>query len=423
VRYARTLGPGVITGASDDDPSGIATYAQAGAQFGYSFVWTALLTLPLMATVQEICDRTALATGDALGELCRRKFDRPGRLVVGGLLVGLIVANTLNITADLLAIGAGMHLLDAGPTWLWALVAGGAITALVAVGSSKVIQAIFRCLCAALIAYVIVLFVANVDWRAVLAHVVPRVTWSRDWLALLVAVLGTTISPYLFFWQSADRITDLVEDDLGGDHAVPLRRRSRTQAKRVQRAARRDVVTGMAISNIVMFAIIVASAATLGAHGAHGITGAAQAAEALRPIAGSASTVLFALGFIGSGMLAVPVLAGSGSAAMAGLAGRSWGFDERIRDAPLFYALIAVGTVGGMVLSVVGLDPIRLLVISAVINGIAAAPFLVVVMAISGDRRLMRDQVNGRWASTVGWATTALMGFTGLALVLLTVLH
>ncbi len=408
----------MITGASDDDPSGIATYSQAGAQFGLGLLWTALVTLPLMATVQEICDRTALATGKSLGTLCRRRFQTRGRIVVGGLVVGLIIANTLNITADLLAIGAGMNLLHLGPVWLWALIAGAAITALMFSGSFTTIQRVFKVLCLALLAYVVVLFFADVDWAAVITHtLIPHIQFTSAYLALLVAVLGTTISPYLFFWQTAHRVEELRDEDLGGDKAVPLKDRSKAKAKTTQRRARFDVASGMVLSNVVMFAIIVATASTLGAHGSKTIQGAAEAAAALKPVAGSLSSTLFALGFIGSGMLAVPVLAASGSVALAGLLGRDWGFAKGLSQAPMFYGLVAVGTVGGTALSLIHINPIKLLVISAVINGLAAAPFLLIIMLISNDHKIMGDQRNGQLAHTLGWATTALMTLAGLALI------
>ena len=221
------LGPGLVTGASDDDPSGIATYAQAGAQFGFGLLWTALITLPLMMAVQEICDRTALATGKSLGELVRAHFGQWARACIGVLIVALVVANTLNIAADLVAIGSGMALLHAGPSWLWALIAGAAITALIFLGGFARIQQVFKLLCLSLLSYVAVLFFAAVRWKTVgLDTLVPHVTWSKAYLSLLVAVLGTTISPYLFFLQTANRVEEMRAEDAGGDNPVPLARRT-----------------------------------------------------------------------------------------------------------------------------------------------------------------------------------------------------
>jgi NRAMP (natural resistance-associated macrophage protein)-like metal ion transporter len=416
-QYLRALGPGLVTGASDDDPSGIATYSQAGAQYGLSFLWAALLTLPLMAAVQEICDRTALATGRGLGELAVTRFHRFGRPILAMLLVALIVANSLNIAADLIAIGSGMQLLHAGPTWLWALLAGALITTLLVLGSFARVALVFKVLCAALLTYLVVAVLVTHQWGSVLSHtVVPHVELNKTYIALLVAVLGTTISPYLFFWQSAHRLEEMRDEPEGGAQALPLKRQSAARARRKQRTSRLDVFVGMTFSNVVMFAIIVATAQTLHAHNVTNIQSAAQAAEALKPFAGHFASALFALGFIGSGLLAVPVLAGSGSVGLAGLLGKQWGFSRSVRKAPVFYGLVGLGTLGGTALSLVDVNPIKLLVLVAVINGVAAAPFLVVVMWVSSSKRLMGDYVNGNVAKTLGWLTAMIMAVAAIAL-------
>jgi NRAMP (natural resistance-associated macrophage protein)-like metal ion transporter len=416
-QYLRAMGPGLVTGASDDDPSGIATYSQAGAQFGLSFIWTALVTFPLMAAVQEICDRTALATGEGLGELAVKRFHRTGRAILGVLLIVLIIANALNIAADVVAIGSGMTLLNAGPTWLWALLAGGAITLLLVIGSFARIALVFKVLCAPLLAYVVVAVLVTHQWSRVLSHTfVPHIELNKTYLALLVAVLGTTISPYLFFWQSAHRIEEMRDAPEGGAEPVPLKRLSRRRAGKKERMSRLDVFTGMAFSNMVMFAIIVATAETLHIHHLTHIQSAAQAAKALRPFAGRFASAIFAFGFIGSGLLAVPVLAASGSVGMAGLLGKEWGFSRSIRQAPVFYGLLALGTVGGTAFSLLHVNPIKLLVLVAVINGVAAAPFLFVVMRISSSKRLMGKNVNGLTANILGWLTAAIMAAAAIAL-------
>jgi NRAMP (natural resistance-associated macrophage protein)-like metal ion transporter len=408
------MGPGLVTGASDDDPSGIATYSQAGAKFGFGFLWAALLTLPMMATVQEICDRTALATGTGLGELAVKRFNRVGRIAVAVLVAALIVANALNISADLVAVGSGMTLLHAGPTALWAAIAGVVITALLILGSFSRIALVFKILSAALLSYIVVMFMVTGNWASVASHtVIPHITLNKDYLALLVAVLGTTISPYLFFWQSAHRLEELRDEPDGGDRAVPLKDQSAQQAKEKQRTSRLDVFTGMTFSNLVMFAIIAVTAQTI--HG-QDIQSASQAAQALKPVAGHWAGTLFALGFIGSGLLAIPVLAGAGSVGMAGLLGKKWGFSRSLRKAPVFYGLVALGTVGGTILSAVHINPIKLLVLVAVINGVAAAPFLIVVMCVSGSRALMGDQVNGKAARIIGWTTTVVMAVAAVAM-------
>jgi NRAMP (natural resistance-associated macrophage protein)-like metal ion transporter len=415
--YVRALGPGLVTGASDDDPSGIATYAQAGSSFGFGLVWTALLTFPLMAGVQEICDRTALATGKGLGQLATERLTHWGRRVVIVLVGLLIVANALNIAADLVAIGAGMDLLHAGPSVLWAVLAGGAISTLLVTGSFELVAHAFKVLCLALLSYIAMLAVVKVNWARV-AHstVVPHLSVSSSYVALLVAVLGTTISPYLFFWQSVHRLEEMRDEPAGGRRAKPLRQRRPRTARKKERRSRLDVLSGMAFSNVVMFSIIVTTAATIGKHGKHDIQSAADAASALQPIAGRFATILFALGFIGAGMLAVPVLAGAGSAGMAGLLGKAAGYSRSPRKAPVFYGLVLLGTLGGTVLSLLGVNPIRLLVVVAVINGVAAAPFLFIVMLISNDEKLMGKYVNGRLARVLGWGTTALMTLAALVL-------
>jgi NRAMP (natural resistance-associated macrophage protein)-like metal ion transporter len=406
----------LVTGASDDDPSGIATYSQAGAQYGLALLWTALLTWPLMVAVQQICDRTALATGKGLGELAVKRFNRTGRAVLGVLLVALVVANALNIAADLLAVGSGMQLLHAGASWAWALVAGALITALLVIGTFSRIAFVFKVLCAALLAYLVVAVVVTHQWGSVLSHfVVPHLELNKSYLQLLVAVLGTTISPYLFFWQSAHRLEEMRDEPEGGPEPQPLGQQNPARAQRKERTSRLDVFVGMTFSNLVMFAIIVATAETLHSHNITSIQSAAQAATALKPFAGHFASALFALGFIGSGLLAIPVLAGAGSVGLAGLLGKQWGFSRSVRKAPVFYALVALGTVGGTALSLLHVNPIKLLVFVAVINGVAAAPFLVVVMWVSSDRRLMGDYVIGKLAKCIGWLTAAIMAVAAVA--------
>jgi Mn2+/Fe2+ NRAMP family transporter len=380
-------------------------------------LWVALITFPLMYGVQEICDRTALATGKGLGELIYIRFGRAWRLGIGLLITVLIVANALNIAADLVAVGAGMHLVHAGPAALWALLAGSAITVLLVSGSFHVIARVFKVLCGALLAYVGVLFFIKVPWGRVAVYtIVPHLAFSKAYTALLVGVLGTTISPYLFFWQTMHRVEDMREEPGGGDRAVPLRRRTRQAASVKLATSRFDVFTGMAFSNVIMFCVIVATAATLGSGGHHVvIVSAAQAASALRPFAGHFASTIFALGFIGAGLLAIPVLAGAGSAGLAGLLGKSTGFSTSFIHAPVFYGLVGVGTFGGMALSLLAVNPITLLVFVAVVNGVVAAPFLVVVMLVSSDKQIMGEDVNGKAARVIGWATTALMAAGAVA--------
>jgi Mn2+/Fe2+ NRAMP family transporter len=367
----------------------------------------------MMMAVQEICDRTALTTGDSLGKLARRKFSSKPRVVIAILIVALLAANTLNAAADLMAIGQGMEMLGAGPGRLWSAVAGIGIAIALMAGGFDIISKVFKWLCMALLAYVAVLFVANVDWADVVAGVLGlQFRFSLDYLGLIVAVLGTTISPYLFFWQSAHRIEELREEDRGGDQAVGLEERAAGPAEHKLRDARADVFTGMFFSVLVMFAIMAATAATLGKNGTD-VKTAADAAKALEPMLGPAAKFLFAAGFIGSGILAVPVLAAAGSAGLAGLLGKEWGFDRRPSKARTFYVLLGVGTIGGVIISFFASDPIGLLILSAIINGIAAAPFLIVTMLIARDKDIMGKYRNGKVAAALGWSTTAIMVVAG----------
>jgi len=413
VRFLRALGPGLVTGAADDDPSGVATYAQAGATFQNGLLWTAPVVLPLMMAAQEICDRTVLATGNSLGKLIARKFGRPGTILIGILLIALVETNILNVGADLMAIGQGMRLLHAGPAIVWSVVAGVAIALALVFGSFDWIGRIFKWLCLVLLVYVVVLVVAHLNWADVaLGLVGGHFELTPKYLGLIVAVLGTSISPYMFFWQSAQRVEELRAEELGGDAAPRLDERGARGARAKLKNARLDVFTGMAFSTIIMFAIMAATAATLGAHHKT-VTSAAGAAQALAPVAGSYASIIFAIGFIGSGILAVPILAASGAAGMAGLLQKNWGFDRSPRKAPVFYGILLVGIVLGVVLSVVNSNPIQLLVLSATVNGIAAGPFLIVIMLIARDERLMGTFRNGRLASAMGWITTAVMCVAG----------
>lgn len=417
-RWWKVLGPGVVTGAADDDPSSIATYAQAGAKFGFGLLWTSLVTLPLMGAVQEICDRTALTTGKSLGTLARERFGGRIRVVLGIFISALLVANMVNIAADLVAVGDGMRLLHAGPAWPWSLAAGAVITALLITGSFQRIELVFKILCLSLLAYLIVLFVIQVNWSQAVFHTfVPHVRFTKDYLALLVAVLGSAITPSLFFWQGAHRIEQMREGD---GEVLPLARRSRRAAARAEQGARTDVFVGMGFAQLVMYGIIISTAASLDKHGGHtDITSAAQAAAALKPVAGPLASILFALGFVGSGMLAVPVLAGSVSVGLSGLSGKPWGLSKKLRRAPFFYGLVALATVGGTVLTATGIAPIKLLVLSAIINGVAAAPFLMLVMVLSENRQLMGEHRNGPLSRTLGWFTVALMSVASISMLVL----
>ena len=414
-RALKILGPGLITGASDDDPSGIAVYAQAGAEYGFRSLWTTLLCLPLMIAVQGICDHTAAATGSNLGELVRKKFGGVGRTLCLVLLVGLLIANLINVAADLMAIGSGFALVHAGPAWIWTLLAGVACMTFVALGSFNQVARVLRLLCLSLLAYPVVLFMTNVDWGKVgLGLIGLGGGGGSGYWQLIVGVLGTTLSPYLLFWQSAQRAEAVREKEEHGE-AAQLNHEPTAEGRRNRILQNRlDVITGMVLSEIVMFAIIAATAATVGTK-SKPIQTAADAAKVFQPVAsGSIASILFAAGFIGTGLLAVPALAGSAATAIAGLRGKRWGFADRPSQAPTFYVLVAIGTLGGTVLGLVYTDPIGLLVASGIINGIAAAPFMVLALLIARDRTLMKGAKIGRTSTTLGWVAVAAMGIAGV---------
>lgn len=401
----RALGPGLITGASDDDPSGIGTYAQVGSQFGYGLLWTALLTFPLMTAVQEMCARIGLHTGDGLGTLLRRRF--PQRVVLPAV-IATAVANTINVGADLGAVAAGARLLWAAvPSFVYVLVAAALVLAFQLFSSYRRLSSIFKWLTLALFAYVGALVVIHPDAvHLVTGALVPRVQLSAGWLAAFVAILGTTISPYLFFWQASSEAASVRAER-------PARR---VDARRVAHA-RVDVATGMAYSQVVMFCIIATSAAALNAHGITQIQTATQAASALRPLAGAFAEVLFALGIIGAGLLAIPVLSASAAYAMSEALAFKGALDVRARYRPTFYGIIIGATLVGVVLNLVGVDPIKALFLTAVLNGLVAPPLLALITIVASDRRHMGNHRSGRVSRVLGWMAVVIMGAAAIGLI------
>jgi NRAMP (natural resistance-associated macrophage protein)-like metal ion transporter len=410
-RALRGLGPGFVTGASDDDPSGIGTYAVAGASLGYTTLWLAPFCVPLMACVQFLCAKIALVCGQGLAGVLRERYPRP---VLYGAVAALLIANTINAGADLGAIAEAIHLLVPVPAiWLIAPVAF-AILAIEIFGTLRQIERIFKWLTLALLAYIASSFYAHPDWGAVArASLLPRLSWTPEFLSTLVAILGTTISPYLFFWQSDQEVETEIEE---GREEL-LHRRGET-SRTVLRHAAWDTVIGMVFSNLVMYFIILGTAATLHAAGNTHISSAAEAAEALRPIAGQAASALLALGLIGSGFLAVPVLTASAAYALSVALGWPSGLDKRFAQARRFYGVIVAATLVGMGLNFLGVNPIAALFWTAVLNGFAAPPLLVLIMLVSGDRAVMGAHAAGPLLKGLGWLTTAVMGLAALALVL-----
>lgn len=406
------LGPGLITGASDDDPSGIATYSQVGSQFGYGLLWAALFTFPFMAAVQELCARIALQTGAGLGVSLRRKFPTT---VVGACVLLLFVANTINVGADLGAIAAGGNLITGAPQKVLVFVAGLLILGLEFFVAYPVIFRIFKWLTLALFAYVITALVVHPDFvKVATATFVPHLEPSKDFITALVAVLGTTISPYLFFWQASSEVDEM---RAAGQKTEAERRGVRQQELN---AARLDILVGMFFSNLVMFFIILTSAAVLHSHGKTHIQTAAEAAAALQPLAGRFASILFAAGLIGTGLLAIPILSGSAAYALKEVTGLPGTLASRPRFRPTFYIVLAISVLVGLGLNFDHIDPMSALFLTAVINGLVAPPLLVLIVLLGSDRKLMADKVSGRLSRSLTWLTAALMSAAAVALILTT---
>jgi NRAMP (natural resistance-associated macrophage protein)-like metal ion transporter len=409
--YLNTLGPGLVTGAADDDPSGIATYSQTGAQYGFQLIWLSLFTFPLMAVVQEMCARIALVTGRGLAANIRTNYPA---WVLYLCTVLLFAANTFNIGADLGAMAKATQLLFPAAGFL-ALVAFFAIVSLLLqIFTTYARYAKYlKYLTFVLLAYVVTAFMVNLDWGQVARSTfVPSFSFSKDELLLVCAILGTTISPYLFFWQTSQEVE---EEILRGKKTVKERKGATQQE--ISRM-RFDVWSGMFFSNLVMFFIIAVCAATLFSHGITDIQSADQAASALRPLAGDLAYFLFAVGIIGTGMLAVPVLAGSASYAISESFKWHEGLYKKLKDARPFYGVIIVAMLVGFFLNFAGIDPIKALIYSAIGNGIVAPVVLVFIMLLSGNKKIMGEHVNHPLGSTIGWLTVILMAVAGIAALL-----
>lgn len=407
--WARALGPGLVSGAADDDPSGIATYSQAGAQFGFGMLWTVLLTTPLMIAIQLAAARVSRVTGLGLAGLLRVHYPRS---LVAALVVLLVTANTLNIAADIAAMGEALQLLVGGGEHGHALFFG----VLLAVVQIRLpyarLAALLKWLCLALLAYVAVLFLVRVDWIAALrAMLLPRVEASSDALLMIVALLGTTISPYLFFWQAGQELEEMRRKGSRPLLQAPARAASALLRIRV------DTISGMVLSNVIALAIMLAAATTLHAAGVHDIGSAAQAAAALRPIAGEQATLVFALGVIGTGLLAVPVLAGSAAYAVAEVFGWRGGLDRRMGEAPGFYAILTGATVIGTALDFTPLDPIRALFYSAVVNGVVAVPIMVMLVLVAAAPRALGAFAIRGPLRVLAWLAVTTMAVAVLGLV------
>ena len=396
------LGPGLITGASDDDPSGIATYSQVGAQFGYGMSWLMLFTWPLMAAIQEISARIGRVTGEGIAGNIREHYPRSLLLVIVALL---LVANIINLGADLGAMGAALQLLLHGSARLY-VVLFAVICALLEVFSRyENYVRILKWTAVSLFAYVATALAVDVPWGRVVYHTfVPDLAWNQDYLVAIVAVLGTTITPYCFFWQSSEEAED-EEIDPAAHRLIEAPGEAPSQIRQI----RIDTYLGMGFSNLISLFVIITTAATLNAHGITDIQTSSQAAEALRPIAGEFTFVVFAAGIIGIGLLAVPVLAGSAAYALGEALGWPTGLRRRPKDAKAFYGTIAVATLIGVFVNFVHLDPIKALFWSAVINGVVAVPLMVVIMIMARQKRVMGPFAIPLPLSAMGWLSTGVM--------------
>jgi NRAMP (natural resistance-associated macrophage protein)-like metal ion transporter len=408
-RLIEIMGPGLITGASDDDPSGIATYSQAGAQFGTQLGWTLLLTYPLMCAIQQISADIGRVTGLGLAGNLRRHY--PAWLLYG--LVGLLlVANTINIGADLGAMGAALKLLVGGPPLAYVLLFAVASVLMETLLRYARYVSVLKWLTLSLFAYVATVFVVGVPWGQVARDLVlPRMALSAGELTVVVAVFGTTISPYLFFWQASEEVEDIAERP----EAEPLLIRP-AHAPRELRRIRLDTYVGMAFSNLVALSIVLTAASTLHAHGITDIETSAQAAEALRPLAGPFAFTVFALGIIGTGLLALPVLAGSAAFALGEALRWPVGLGRRPLKARAFYATIAAATLVGAALNFSPLDPVRALFWSAVLNGVVAVPVMVMMLLLAARRDVMGQFVIGTALRALGWLATAVMAAAAIGM-------
>jgi NRAMP (natural resistance-associated macrophage protein)-like metal ion transporter len=411
-KLLKSLGPGLITGAADDDPSGIATYSQAGAQLGVHMLWTMLVTYPMMTAIQMICARIGRVTGRGLAANMIRVFPRG---IVTGLVGLLFIANTINIGADLSAMGAAAKLLVGGGEHIFTfLFAIGSLTLQVFIPYHRYVSYL-KWLTLALFAYVAVIFTVHIDWGEVAFRtIMPQIELNSATMTLVVAIFGTTISPYLFFWQSSEE----VEEEKADDTAGPLLQNPEQAPAQLARV-RRDTMVGMAFSNLIAYFIILTTAVTLHAAGKTGIQTSADAAEALRPIAGNLAFLLFGLGIIGTGLLAVPVLAGSAAYAIGESRGWTCGLEHQPKDAPKFYAVIALAVLLGLGVDYSPFDPIKALFWSAVLNGIISVPIMAATIIVASSRRQMGEFVAPSGLRVLGWAATGIMAAASIAMFLL----
>ncbi len=409
--WLKKLGPGFITGASDDDPSGIATYSQTGAQFGYSQLWTALFSFPFMTAIQEMCGRIGMVTGKGLARVIKENYSRP---ILYGSVAILCVANIINIGADLGAMAAAANLLVGFPFIVWLLIITTVTLILEVFVPYPTYAKFLKYLTLSLFAYVATVFIIKLDWGVIaLSTIIPTFSFSQAYILNIVAILGTTISPYLFFWQSDEE----VEEEIAA-HKIPeggTKRRPSISMTEI-RHMRVDTFVGMLFSNVIMFFIIVTVASTLGANGITTITTADQAAAALRPLAGELTFWLFAAGIIGTGLLAVPILAGSAAYALAETFNWRSGLSKRFNQARIFYLVIIIATLMGVLVNFTPIKPFQMLYYTAILNGICAPPLLVIIMLTGRNKKIMGKYTNSRLSNILGWIITVIMSLAAIGL-------
>jgi NRAMP (natural resistance-associated macrophage protein)-like metal ion transporter len=411
-RFFKSLGPGIITGASDADPSGIATYSQAGAQFGFGMAWLVLVLYPMMTVVQEMCARIGLVTGSGLGAIIKQKYSKKIIFPLTGLL---LIANTINIGTDIGAMAASIRLVF---PHLPVIIATLSFTAFIILSEvfvpySKYVK-ILKYLILSLFAYLATAIIVGGNWNQILNSIlIPHIEFTPAYAMMFVAVVGTTISPYLFFWQASEEAEEDVEKhkikEIGG-------KGNPTISKKEIKSMRQDTAIGMAFSQLIMWSIMITTAGSLHAHGITDIQSADQAAKALEPLvktfpyAGEISKTIFALGIIGTGLLAIPVLAGSSGYALSDTFGWSEGLGKQFKQARGFYFVIAASTLIGLWINFINIDPIKALVYTAIINGVIAVPILFAVMKIANDKKVLRDKTNNLVSNVIGWLTFVIMG-------------
>lgn len=409
-KWLKTLGPGFVTGASDDDPSGIATYSQTGAIFGFSQLWTALFTLPFMLIVQEMCGRIGMVTGSGLSGVIRRHYSK--RILYFAIFV-LLFANTINIGANLGAMATAARLLIPLPFAIVLILMTVLTLTLEVFVSYQTYVKYLKYLALSLVSYVVVAFVIKLDWPEIAFHTfIPQIVWSQQYLMNIVAILGTTISPYLFFWQANQE----AEEEVAA-HKISMMGFGRPLvSNREVHQMRVDTAIGMVFSNLVMFFIIVSTASTLNASGITWIETAPQAAEALRPIAGDAAFLLFAIGIIGTGLLSVPVLAGSASYAFSEAFRWKEGLYRKFNQAHGFYGVITLATLMGLLINYLPIPPFTLLYYTAILNGICAPPLLILILLIANNKKVMGHRTNSRFSNLMGVIITATMTLAAVGL-------